>query len=127
MSFKIDYSKRVANLLGLSTDEVKELLKRLEGHYKKHGVTKFEIARSFFVLRDIFTRKQIQKLEQSAPNLGFKHRGLIAYKKEIVHMVSEGFGSQKIYYTLQHKKDAPSLATIKRYVKAYIEWRSLNG
>lgn len=127
MSFKIDYSKRVASILGLSQDEVKELLKRLEGHYLKHGVSQFEIARSFFVLKHIYTRKQIQKLEQSAPELGFKHRGIIAYKGEIVRLLSEGYGSQKICKALQHKKDAPSLATIKRYVKAYSEWRKNHG
>jgi hypothetical protein len=123
MGLPIDYLKRVGKLLDLSQDEVKELIFRMEGHYKQHGADHFEVARSFFILKDIWMRKAAEKLEKEIPTLGFKHMGLLKYRCEIVQMMTEGLGSQKIHEALKYKNGAPSLATIKRYMKAYKEWR----
>lgn len=126
MSFPINYKQRVADQFDLSTDEVNELLKRMHGHFKKHGISHKEIARSFFILNNIKIRKEQQRIKQCVPVLGFKHKGIELYRVEFVKKYNKGISCEQIYKDIRLKKDAPSLATVKRYIKAYKEWRSKN-
>lgn len=127
MGFFIDYKKRVAKQFSLSLDETNELLKRMHGHFKKNGISNNEIAKSFFILREIIKRKEEQKLKTSIFDLDFKHKGIKKYKIEIVKLFDKGFSSYKIYEELKLKKDCPSLSSIKRYIKTYKKWRQNNG
>lgn len=127
MGFKINYRKRVAIQFGLSEEETNELLKRLHGHLKRHGVSHEEIAKSFFILREILERKEKQRIRQNVPQLGFKNKGIEKYKIEIVKLYEQGLSAEKIHHTLKLKKEAPSLSTIKRYIKAFKEWKGTNN
>lgn len=127
MGFFIDYRKRVAQQFSLSVDETNELLKRMHGHYKKNGISHEEIAKSFFVLRNIVHRKEDQKLKTSVPQLNFKNKGIEKYKIEIVKFLDKGISTTKIFEAIKLKKNAPSLSTIKRYIKAFNDWRNNNG
>jgi len=127
MGFKIHHMARVAKLLSLSVDESHELTKRMHGHLKKSGLNQDEIAKSFFVLNDIWKRKEEQKIKLSVPLLGFKNKGIEKYRIEIVKLKTEGLSADKIAKTLKNKKDAPSVSTIKRYIKALKEWRLNHG
>ena len=113
--------------MNLSEDEVRELAKRMNGHFKKHGTTKDEIIRSFFILQDIRNRKESLQQKFLAPDLGFKQKGISLYKSEIVKLYNQGLSAGKIYDALKYKKEKPSLSTIKRYLKSYREWRRENG
>lgn len=127
MSFKINYPQRMAKTLkNLSKDEVKEFLKRAEGHLQKHGNHRLSIAKMFFILDEIYDRKEKQRIKDSAPLLGFKHKGIGEYRGEIVRLHEEGSSAEKIAEKLKAEKDAPSLSTIKRYIKAVSDWRE-NG
>jgi len=127
MGFKINHRKRAAETLGISLDEVNELLKRINGHLRKFGIDNEEIAKSFFILKDILDRKEAQRIILSIPLLMFTHKGIKKYRVEIVNMFDAGFSINKIYQVLKLKKDAPSLSTIKRYISALKDWRSENG
>lgn len=127
MGFYINYRNRVAKQFSLSLDETNELLKRIRGHFKKHGISEDEIAKSFFILRDIIKKKEEQKLRTSIPELNFKNKGIEKYKIQIVKLLDKNLSSYKIYEELKLKKDCPSLSTIKRYVKALMDWRKNNG
>lgn len=63
MGTKINYTKRAARTLGLSLDETNELIKRLHGHYKKFGIDGDQIEKSFFILQQIYERKEQIKLQ----------------------------------------------------------------
>ena len=54
MGFKINHRKRLAKAFGLSLDEVNELLQRMNGYFRKNGIDNEEIAKSFFILNDIW-------------------------------------------------------------------------
>jgi hypothetical protein len=124
---KIDYLKRAAITLGLSSDETKELSNRMYGHFKKHGIKKDEIIKSFFILQHIYYRKEQIKLKTTAPLLGFKNKGIKIYKGDIVKFFDAGLSSHEINKRLSVKKDAPSLSTIKRYINTLKAWRLENG
>ncbi len=126
MGFNINYIRRVAKTLNLSENETRELIRRMNGHLQIHGTNKHELLRAFFVIEDIYTRKIEKKMSLSAPEFNFKHKGIIAYKGEIVSLLNKGYSSQKIYNSLQGKRNCPSLATIKRYIKQYKDWRCNN-
>jgi hypothetical protein len=127
MGFKINHRKRVAKLLGLEIHEVNELLNRMNGHFRKNGIDNDEIARSFFILGDIQTKKETQRIKFSVPLLDFKHKGIINYRVKIVTWRDKGFSAEYIAKRLKAKEDAPSLSTIKRYLKAVSDWRKNNG
>lgn len=127
MGFYISYINRVAILLGLSEEEVYELLKRMNGHFRKHGIDNEQIAKSFFILSDIQMKKETQRIKLSVPLLGFKHKGIEKYRVEIVKLQDKGMSVEKIAKHLKGKKDAPSLSTVKRYLKALSDWRKNNG
>ena len=128
MSFKINYPQRMAKTLkNLSKDEAKEFLRRAEGHLQKHGNNRLSIAKMFFILDEIYDRKEKQRIENSAPLLDFKHKGIDRHRGEIVRLHEEGLSAEKIANELCRKKDAPSISTIKRYLKAVSDWREING
>jgi len=127
MSFEINYKQRVSKILNISIDEVGELLKRAEGHCRKNGANRYELARMFFILEDINNRKEKQRIKDSAPLLGFKHKGIDKYRGEIVRLQEDGLSAEKTAKYLCRKKDAPSLSTIKRYLKALSNWRKNNS
>ena len=124
---KIDYLARAAKILSLSIDETKELSNRMYGHFDKNGIKKDEIIKSFFILASIYYRKEQIRLETTAPLLGFKNKGIQVYKGIIVKLHDAKLSSHEIYKHLKLKKDAPSLSTIKRYIKTLKEWRLENG
>jgi hypothetical protein len=126
MAFEINYKQRMSKILNISIDEANELLKRGERHLKKNGTNRHELARMFFILEDIYTRKEEQRIKDSAPLLGFKHKGIERYRGEIIRMHEDGTSAEKVAKHLCRKKDAPSLSTIKRYLKAVRDWRE-NG
>lgn len=123
MAFNKNFIRRHAKVLRLTEAEMKDLVKRMLGHLQMHGLNEFELARSFFVLKEICTRKIQKELENNIPEFGFKQRGIILYRVEIVDLLNEGYGSQKIHNALSDKANCPSLATIKRYIKAYKEFK----
>jgi len=127
MGFPINDRKRVAKVLGLEIYEVNELLKRMNGHFRKNGIDNKEIARSFFILLDILRRKKKQYIDLSVPLLDFKHKGIEKYRVDIVKLQDEGLSPEKIAKHLKSKKDAPSLSTIKRYLNSLADWRKQNG
>lgn len=127
MGFKINHRKRLAKLLNLSLDEVNEFLKRINGHLQKHGTNSDEIAKSFFILRDILHRKEQQRIKLTLPLLGFKNIGLKKHRVEIVKLFDKGLSVANIHKSIKLKKDAPSLSTVKRYIKALRDWRLENG
>jgi len=127
MGAKINYTKRTAKILNITEDEVRELSKRIYGHFKKNGIQKNEIIKSFFILESIYTRKEKIKLETTAPLLGFKNKGIKLYKGNIVKLYDLGLSTHDIYKQLKSKKDVPSLSTIKRYIVALKEWRFEDG
>lgn len=127
MAFEINYKQRMANILNLSRDEVNEFLKRSEKHLKKNGTNRLELARMFFILEDIYIRKEEQRIKESAPLLGFKHNGIQRYRGEIIRLHEEGTSAEKIAKHFYRKKDAPSLSTIKRYIKAVKSWKENDG
>ncbi len=126
MGVKIDYRVRAAKTLGLSLDETNELIKRLHGHYKRFGIDGDQIEKSFFILQQMYERKEQIKLQTTAPLLGFKHRGIKLYRGLIVKLHKEGLSTHEIHKKIYRKKDAPSHSTIKRYLKALKE-RNLNN
>jgi len=127
MGFKINHSARAATLLHLSLDESHELSKRMYGHLIKNGLSQDQIAKSFFILRDIWMRKERQRIRLSVPLLGFKNKGIEKYRIEIAKLQDEGLSANQIAKVLQKKKDAPSVSTSKRYIKALKEWRLNHG
>jgi len=127
MGFKINHRKKAAKTLGISLDEMNELLKRMNGHFRKFGVDNDEIAKSFFILKHILDRKEQQRIDLSIPILKFTQKGVKKYRVEIVKMFDDGLSINKIYKELKLKKDAPSLSTIKRYISALKDWRQNNG
>ncbi|QOP45692.1 hypothetical protein [Sulfurimonas paralvinellae] len=128
MGTKINYTKRASQILEIEEYEVNELVKRMYGHFNKNGFAKDEIVKSFFILNDIKIRKEKIRLETTAPLLGFKNKGIEQYKGNIVKLHDEGKSTHEIHKNLKlNKKDAPSLSTIKRYIKSLQEWRSNNG
>lgn len=127
MSFEINYKQRMSKTLNISIDEVSEFLKRAEGHLKKNGVNRHELARAFFILENINNRKVEQRIKDSAPLLEFKHKGIVKYRGEIVRLYQNEVSAERIAKKLNVKKDAPSLSTIKRYLKALNAWREDNG
>ena len=127
MGTKINYLKRTANILNITEDETRELSKRMYGHFKKNGIKKDEVLKSFFILGRIYDRKEKIRLETTAPLLGFKNKGIQLYKGKIVKLYDLKFSTHEIYKHLTLKKDAPSLSTIKRYIVALKKWRSNNG
>jgi hypothetical protein len=97
------------------------------GHFKQNGIKKEQIVKSFFILASIYQRKEQIKLDTTAPLLGFKNIGIKIYKGTIVKLHDACLSSHEIYKHLKQKKDAPSLSTIKRYIKSLKEWRLENG
>ena len=122
MGFKINYKKRVAETLNISLDNVDELLARTRGHFK-NKITYTEIARSFFILDEIYKRNETKRIKEEAPEFEFKNKGILKYRSHIVKLIKKGSSSQKIHKLLKEYKDCPSLSTIKRYKKTYLEWR----
>ncbi|MBA1432447.1 MAG: hypothetical protein FAF04_02360 [Epsilonproteobacteria bacterium] len=127
MGTKIDYTKRAAKTLELTLDETHELVKRLHGHYKKFGIDRDQIEKSFFILQQIYDRKEQIKLQTTAPLLGFKHKGIELYRGLIVKLHKQGLSTHEIHKKIGRKKDAPSQSTIKRYIKALKEWSANHG
>lgn len=123
MGFKINHKKRMAKTLNLSLNDIDELLARMRGHFK-NKITYTEIARSFFILDDIYKRNEIKRIKKEVPELGFKNKGILKYRTHIVKLIRKEFSSEKIYKLLRKYKDCPSLSTIKRYKKSYNEWES---
>jgi len=124
---KIDYKSRAAKTLGLTVCETNELIKRMYGHLNKNGILKDEIVKSFFILESIYQRKEHIRLETTAPLLGFKNKGIQFYKGTIVKLFDEKLSAHKIHNNLKLKKEAPSLSTIKRYIRSLKNWRLENG
>ena len=127
MSFEINYKQRVSKILDISIDEVSELLKRAEGHIRKNGVNRHELAKMFFILENINNRKEEQRVKDRAPLLEFKHKGIVKYRGDIVRLYQNEVSAERIAKKYNGKKDAPSLSTIKRYLKALNTWREDNG
>lgn len=127
MGTKINYTKRTAQVLELEEYEVNELVKRMYGHFKTNGIAKDEIVKSFFILQSIYERKEKIRLETTAPLLDFKNKGIKLYRGNIVKLHDAGLSTHEIHKHLKLKKDAPSLSTIKRYIKSLQEWRINNG
>ena len=127
MSTKINYTKRTAKTLDLEEYEVNELIKRMHGHFKKNGIEKDEITKAFFILQSIYERKEKIKLETTAPPLKSTQKGMKLYRGRIVKLHDAGQSTHAIYKDLKFKKDAPSLTTIKNYIRLLKEWRMNNG
>jgi len=127
MGVKINYIKRASTTLNLAEDEIRELSKRMHGHFVKNGIDRDEIVKSFFILQKIYERKERIKEATTAPLLDFKNKGIQLYKGKIVKLYDLKFSTHEIYKHLTLKKDAPSLSTIKRYIVALKKWRSNNG
>lgn len=126
MAFEINYKKRVAKTLDIELDQVDELLARMRGHLK-NKVTYTELARSFFILDDIYKRNEAVRIKQEVPELGFKSKKLLKYSSHIVKLIKKGFSPNQIHKLLNKYKDCPSLSTIKRYNSSYLIWkRDLN-
>ncbi len=127
MGVKIDYRARAAKTLGLTLDETNELVKRLHGHYKKFGIDKDQIEKSFFIFQEIYKRKEQITLQTTAPLLGFKHKGIELYRGLIVKLHKQGLSTHEIHKKIYRKKDAPSHSTIKRYIKTLKVWEQNHG
>jgi hypothetical protein len=127
MGVKINYTKRASEILNLTEDEVRELSKRMHGHFRRNGIDRDAIVKSVFILQDIYERKEKIKEATTAPLLDFKSKGIKLYKGNIVKLYDDGFSTREIHKKMKHKKDAPSLSTIKRYISKLKDWRANNG
>jgi IS30 family transposase len=117
MKLTINYISRAGKILGLNTDEVQELARRMAGHLKKcgvHNVTKNQVIQALFIIKDI----QDKQREERAKELHIKNPLLRKYQKEIKELSELGLGAQRISKELKTKyKINLSSSTIYRFLK----------